>query len=76
MYVYNRIPTELLDSIIAQTEWRSDKEYLIIFKHQEGNYGFLDVNGYEHILTIFDVPNIVGIKFLGNVEKENAETGS
>lgn len=78
MYVYNRIPIELLDSIIAQMEWKSEKEYLIIFKHQEGKYGFLDVNGHDHILSIFDVPNIVGIKCLTNVkeEREATETGS
>ena len=69
MYVYNRIPTELLESIIAtqlELPIPEDIKYIVIKKENEGQYGFMLCYGEFQTFSLFDIAKIVGIKVLSN----------
>ncbi len=70
MYIYNTLPIELLDSIIAQTQphetdfWSKDKDYIVISKNSGGEYIHYYCSRYTAI-EILEIPYIVGIKYIG-----------
>lgn len=73
MYIYNKIPTELLDAIIDREKefidmYRDGQDpYLIVYKSEEGVY-YLDLCREYITLNVSDVTRIQGIKIIGDVQ--------
>lgn len=65
MYIYNTLPTSLLDSAIADNSSLFEENsysYIVIYSYSQGDYQIEFCNEYKQI-NLLDIPMIVGIKY-------------